>query len=151
MSLDMRQMFPRPPFCMHFRNNKFTTLPSLSILKADDGEDCGTTVYKEGKATNAFSICSHTASCSYHSPAAPTLREYVTVTITLQLPHSVPCSYHSPAAPHTQRGSCSYHSAAAPKLKERLAVNIRLQYSHSGLLLQLTFPFLIHRHSVSLL
>ena len=90
MSLDKRQMFPHPLFCMHFRNNDFTILPSQSILTADDGEDCDKTVgiHKEGEATNAFSAHSHTVSCSYHSPEAPALRECLAVTIPLQLPHS---------------------------------------------------------------
>ena len=110
MSLDKRLMFPRPLFCTHFRNNDFTILLSRSILTADDGDDCGTTVeiHKKGEATNAFRIHIHTVSCSYHSPAAPTFRQ------------------------------C-------------LAVTIRLHYSQSGLLLQLTLPFIIRRHSESLL
>ena len=119
LSLDKRQMFPRPLFCMHFRNNDFTILFSQSILMADDGEDSGTTVdvRKEGEATNAFSIHSRTVSCSYHSPAASNSVS------ALQLPF--PCSSHTQTVP------CSYHSPAAPTPRQCLAVTIPLQLPHS--------------------
>jgi hypothetical protein len=152
MSLDKRQMFSLPHFCMHFCNNDFTILLSQSILTADNGEDCGTTVdiQKEREATNAFSIHRHTFFCSYHSPTAPTPRECLAITIPPQLPHSesalqLPFTHSS----HTQRGFCIYHFPTAPTLRECLAVTVPLQLPHSERVLQLPFPHSFHTQKVS--